>query len=100
MENYLISIFFITDNLRDNFECSLYLNKIGGLKIDKLGMYSIFTILILNKLFINNLFLAKEPSRLNEEKCIVNEQTQNLAFNNCKTFIQTAECSRQIVNKV
>ncbi|XP_058833189.1 conserved oligomeric Golgi complex subunit 8 [Topomyia yanbarensis] len=67
--------FLNSENSKDVTE---YMFKLGSLKIDQ---------------------LKKEKIRLQDETKQNVEQTQDLAVNNYKTFIQTAECSREIYRK-
>ena len=43
--------------------------------------------------------LKKEPLRLHESRDENLKQTQDLAFKNYKTFIQTADCSRDVFSE-
>ncbi|KAK9508136.1 hypothetical protein O3M35_007865 [Rhynocoris fuscipes] len=65
----------IPDSWIDNPDFTNYLSK--------LGLYNVSQ-------------LCKELDHLSAEKASILNQTQELAFANYKTFIQTAECSREI----
>lgn len=71
--------FFFKDSWKENPDFYQYLSKIGGFDVDQLN---------------------KEPDHLTEEKNTVLQTTQELAFKNYKTFIQTAESSREIFHQV
>lgn len=65
----------IRESWKENPEFYQYLSKLGGYDVDQ---------------------LSKEPDHLNDEKTSVLQTTQELVFTNYKTFIQTAESSREI----
>ncbi|XP_050308003.1 conserved oligomeric Golgi complex subunit 8 [Anthonomus grandis grandis] len=56
-------------------DISEYLNKLGRYKVED---------------------LIKQPKYLENEHQIIQEQTQDLAVSNYKTFIETAECSKEL----
>ena len=76
-ESILSSIFKnkFSDEERRNPEFSLYLSRLSSFDIHKLNM---------------------EPARLENEKSRILDLTQDLAFQNYKTFIKTAKCSKDI----
>lgn len=67
----------IPESWKENPEFYQYLSKLGSFDVDQ---------------------LSKEPDHLSDEKNAVLQTTQELVFANYKTFIQTAESSREILN--
>ncbi|KAL5279848.1 COG8 family protein [Megaselia abdita] len=65
----------LPNNLQDNPELLKYLEKLGNYKVEN---------------------LKREQSRISEEHKQIVEQTQELAVQNYKTFIQTAEKSKEL----
>ncbi|CAG5099895.1 Similar to Cog8: Conserved oligomeric Golgi complex subunit 8 (Drosophila melanogaster) [Cotesia congregata] len=65
----------IPDSWKDNPDFYQYLTKLGGLDVDQ---------------------LMKEPDHLTDEKNLALQNTQELAYSNYKTFIQTAENCHEI----
>ncbi|KAK9306651.1 hypothetical protein QLX08_002730 [Tetragonisca angustula] len=65
----------IPESWKENPDFYQYLSKVGGYDVDQLN---------------------KEPDHLNDEKTSVLQTTQELVFANYKTFVQTAESSREI----
>ncbi|KAF5308272.1 hypothetical protein FQR65_LT06265 [Abscondita terminalis] len=75
----LLNLLFTPDEHSNQLQYDLhfndYLRKMGTLKCEE---------------------LMKEPAKLKDEKHSILEQTQELAVCNYNTFIQTAECSRNL----
>ncbi|OAD59682.1 Conserved oligomeric Golgi complex subunit 8 [Eufriesea mexicana] len=65
----------IPESWKENPDFYQYLSKLGGYDVDQLN---------------------KEPDHLDDEKTLVLQTTQELVFANYKTFVQTAESSREI----
>lgn len=65
-----------TENHENFLDITDYIKKIGSMKWDD---------------------ICKEPERLNEDMKLITEQTQELAFTNYKTFVETADISRTIM---
>ncbi|CAH0386366.1 unnamed protein product [Bemisia tabaci] len=77
LENVVKLIFpdGVPEELEDNPQLVGYLNKLGTYNVEQ---------------------LSKEQDHLSEEKTVILNQTKDLASTNYKTFIKTAECSREI----
>jgi len=67
------------EDWRENEEFLLYMSELGSLGADRLTI---------------------EPERVTDQLNSVQSSTQELAFSNYKTFIQTSNCSKQIYNEL
>lgn len=73
---FFIYVYLITDNTEKFVEITDYIKKLGSQNWEH---------------------IQKEPERLTEEMKQLTEQTQELAFTNYKTFVETAEISRTVI---
>lgn len=76
-ETLLSNIFkdAFSEDIRRDPEFAIYLSELSSLGLDS---------------------LTNEPSRLEKERSSIRDQTQDLAFHNYRTFIETADCSKGI----